>query len=108
MLEPGTAGAKYFTDIFTTPVLFPNTHTAPRESFFCDKIFLSKATAGTIAVRMYQDLGEQFQYIPLFDDAKQILWRVNWKQQTTTSRSDHEKVKELLDTAPEEAGILPG
>ena len=78
---------------------------------------------------------EQFEYIPLLDDVKQILRRANGNSREfiveTTYGSfewrsfpidhdpygsfewrsfpiDNEKVKEFIDTAPEEAAILPG
>ena len=62
---------------------------------------------------------ELFEYIPLFDDVKQILKSANGNSREfiveTTYGSfewcsfpiDHEKVKEFIDTAPEEAVILP-
>ena len=63
---------------------------------------------------------ELFEYIPLFDDVKQILRRANGNSREfvvetiyvpSKKRSfpiDREKVKEFIDTAPEEAVILPG
>ena len=63
---------------------------------------------------------ELFEYIPLFDDVKQILRRANGNSREfivetryvpSKKRSfpiDFEKVKEFIDTAPEEAVVLPG
>ena len=63
--------------------------------------------------RTPQDLpNEQFEYIPLFVDLKQILWRANGNSSefiVETIRGsfewrsfpiDHDKVKEFLDSAP--------
>ena len=63
---------------------------------------------------------ELFEYIPLFDDVKQIFTHANGNSREFIVESaygffecrsfpiDHEKVKEFIDTAPEEAVILPG
>ena len=63
---------------------------------------------------------EQFEYIPVFDDVKEILRRANLNSKEfiveTLSGSfewrsfpiEHEKVKEFLERAPREDVILPG